>query len=145
VIVVIEVPVNKKIRFDETVNKLHALSIRTYRDRKWHRYNGDFDINWDEYFDYETDVDYVMGKDGYLINPSTPEKKENDENNSNDRKNKKQQLQQELKKIEDEERVDSIHKKSQPVTSETADFMKKEEANTKLSVYSPLSFAALFN
>ena len=145
VIVVIEVPVNKKIRFDETVNKLHALSIRTYRDRKWHRYNGDFDINWDEYFDYETDVDYVMGKDGYLINPSTPEKKENDENNSNDRKNKKQQLQQELKKIEDEERVDSIHKKSQPVTSETADFMKKEEANTKPSVYSPLSFAALFN
>jgi len=145
VIVVIEVPVNKKIRFDETVNKLHALSIRTDRDRKWHRYNGDFDINWDEYFDYETDVDYVMGKDGYLINPSTPEKKENDENNSNDRKNKKQQLQQELKKIEDEERVDSIHKKSQPVTSETADFMKKEEANTKLSVYSPLSFAALFN
>ena len=145
VIVVIEVPVNKKIRFDETVNKLHALSIRTYRDRKWHRYNGDFDINWDEYFDYETDVDYVMGKDGYLINPSTPEKKENDENNSNDRKNKKQQLQQELKKIEDEERVDSIQKKSQPVTTETPDFMKKEEANTKLSVYSPLSFAALFN
>ena len=145
VIVVIEVPVNKKIRFDETVNKLHALSIRTYRDRKWHRYNGDFDINWDEYFDYETDVDYVMGKDGYLINPSKPEKKENGENDSNDRKNKKQQLQQELKKIEDEERVDSIQKKSQPVTSETPDFMKKEEANTKLSVYSPLSFAALFN
>ena len=145
VIVVIEVPVNKKIRFDETVNKLHALSIRTDRDRKWHRYNGDFDINWDEYFDYETDVDYVMGKDGYLINPSKPEKKENDENDSNDRKNKKQQLQQELKKIEDEERVDSIQKKSQPVTTETPDFMKKEEANTKLSVYSPLSFAALFN
>jgi hypothetical protein len=90
-------------------------------------------------------VDYVMGKDGYLINPSKPEKKENDENDSNDRKNKKQQLQQELKKIEDEERVDSIQKKSQPVTTETPDFMKKEEANTKLSVYSPLSFAALFN
>ena len=33
VIVVIEVPVNKKIRFDETINKLHALSIRTDRDR----------------------------------------------------------------------------------------------------------------
>jgi hypothetical protein len=145
VIVVIEVPVNKKIRFDETVNKLHALSIRTDRDRKWHRYNGDFDINWDEYFDYETDVDYVMGKDGYLINPSKPEKKENNENDSNDRKNKKQQLQQELKKIEDEERVDSIQKKSQAVTTETPDFMIKEEANTKLSVYSPLSFAALFN
>ena len=37
-------------------------------------------MNWDEYFDYETDVDYVMGKDGYLINPAKPEKKENNEN-----------------------------------------------------------------
>jgi len=148
VIVVIEVPVNKKIRFDETVNKLHALSIRTDRDRRWHRYNGDFEINWDEYFDYETDVDYVMGKDGYLINPAKPIKKETNEEENNDsleRKNKKEQLQQELKKIEEQEKHDSVQKRSQTATSETVDYMKSEEANTKLSVYSPLSFAALFN
>src|SRR6478736_5730775 len=60
VIVVIEVPVNKKIRFDGTVDKLRTLSIRTNRYKPWHRYS-DFDMNWDEYFDYETDVDYVMG------------------------------------------------------------------------------------
>ena len=105
-------------------------------------------MNWDEYFDYETDVDYVMGKDGYLINPAKPEKKENDENNGNDsneRKNKKEQLQQELKKIEEEEKNDSIQKKSQTAGSETVDYISKEEANAKISVYSPLSFAALFN
>jgi phage shock protein PspC (stress-responsive transcriptional regulator) len=145
VIVVIEVPVNKKVRFDETVNKLHALSIRTERDRRWHRYNGDFDMNWDEYFDYETDVDYVMGKDGYLVNTAKPEKKENNENDSNERKNKKEQLQQELKKIEEEERNDSIQKKSQTAGSETVDYISKGEANIKVSVYSPLSLAALFN
>ena len=147
VVVVIAVPVNKKIRFDETVNKLHALSIRTDRDRKWHRYNGDFELNWDEYFDYETDVDYVMGKDGYLVNPLQPAKKENDDSQSSDsieRKNKKEQLQQELKKIQEEEKKDSIQKKSQAAT-ETANDVTKEEANTKVSVYSPLSFAALFN
>jgi hypothetical protein len=148
VIVVIEVPVNKKIRFDETINKLHALSIRTDRDRKWHRYNGDFDINWDEYFDYETEVDYVMGKDGYLINPAKPAKKENDENQNQDsieRKNKKEQLQQELKKIEEQEKNDSIQKKSKTAVSKTVDYISKEGANTKVSVYSPLSFVALFN
>jgi len=147
VVVIVQVPVNKKIRFDETVNKLHALSIRTDRDRRWHRYNGDFEIDWDEYFDYETDVDYVMGKDGYLFNPVKPTKKENNDENtdSTDRKNKKEQLQQELKKIEEQERKDSIQKKSQTVEAEPDDYIKKEEANTKLSVYSPLSFAALFN
>jgi len=147
VIVVIQVPINKKIRFDETVNKLHALSIRTNRDRRWHRYNGDFELNWDEYFDYETDVDYVMGKDGYLINTVNPAKKENDdreESDSIERKNKKQQLQQELKKIEEEEKKDSSQKKSQTAT-ETVNDVTKEEANTRISVYSPLSFAALFN
>src|SRR6185295_15406722 len=144
VIVVIEVPVNKRIRFDGTVDKLRTLSIRTNRYKPWHRYS-DFDMNWDEYFDYETDVDYVMGKDGYLINPAKPEKKENDENNGNDsneRKNKKEQLQQELKKIEEEEKNDSIQKKSQTAGSETVDYISKEEANAKISVYSPLSFAA---
>src|SRR6476659_750821 len=73
VIVVIEVPVNKRIQFDETVNKLRTLSIRTNRYKPWHRYS-DFDMNWDEYFDYETGVDYVMGLNGYLINPTKPEK-----------------------------------------------------------------------
>jgi len=144
VIVVIEVPVNKRIQFDETVNKLRTLSIRTNRYKPWHRYS-DFDMNWDEYFDYETGVDYIMGRDGYLVNTAKPEKKENNENDSNERKNKKEQLQQELKKIEEEEKSDSIQKKSQTAGSVTVDYISKEEANTKVSVYSPLSLAALFN
>ena len=148
VVVIVQVPVNKKIRFDETVNKLHALSIRTDRDRRWHRYNGDFEFDWDEYFDYETDVDYVMGKDGYLINPAKPAKKENYDNQNQDsieRKNKKEQLRQELKKIEEEEKNDSIRKKSQTAASESEDYIKKEEATTKVSIYWPLYFGALFN
>ncbi len=144
VIVVIEVPVNKKIRFDETINKLHDLSIRTNRYKPWHRYS-DFDMNWDEYFDYETDVDYVMGKDGYLVNPAKPAKTENNEDDINERKNKKEQLQQELKRIEEQEKNDSIQKKSQTGESGSEDFTKREEANSKVSAYSPLAFASLFN
>ena len=147
VIVVIEVPTGKKIRFDETIDKLRDLSIRTNRYKPWHRYS-DFDMNWDEYFDYETDVDYVMGKDGYLVNPTKPAKKENGDTENTDsieRKNKKEQLQQELKSIEEEEKKDSIQKKSQAAEPEPETYIKKEEANTKVSIYSPLSFAALFN
>jgi hypothetical protein len=148
VIVIIAVPVNKKIRFDETVNKLHALSIRTNRDKKWHRYNGDFDINWDEYFDYETDIDYIMGKDGYLINPDKPEKKINPDGgyryDDSTRKNKKDDLKRELKKIEEEEKKDSIRKKREGIKLESVDDVTYN--NTQSTVNSPiLSFTHLFN
>ena len=89
-----------------------------------------------------------MGKDGYLVNPAKPPKKENADTENTDsieRKNKKEQLQQELKSIEEEEKKDSIQKKSQAAEPEPEAYIKKEEANTKVSIYSPLSFAALFN
>jgi hypothetical protein len=145
VIVVVEVPFNKKIRFDETVNKLHALSIRTDKDKKWHRYNGDFDINWDEYFDYDTDVDYVMGRDGYLINTANPEKKIDSNENIDERRLKKEQLKEELKKIEEDEKKDSIQKKSEGTKSETMDDSNDEENVTESIVYSPIfSFTTFF-
>jgi hypothetical protein len=149
VIVVVEVPVNKKIRFDETVNKLHALSIRTQRDKKWHRYNGDFDINWDEYFDYETDIDYIMGKDGYLINPDKSEKALNPDGSyrydDSTRKSKKEDLQKELKKIEEEEKKDSLRKRRQGNKSGTGNDAN-DKSTAGLITNSPiLSFANLFN
>jgi len=148
VVVVIEVPVNKKIRFDETVNKLHSLTIRTDRDKKWHRNNGDFDINWDEYFDYETDVDYVMGKDGYLVNLSSPEKKVDNDGNQiqddKDRKSKKEQLQKELKKIEEEDKKDSINKKATTISKSEIDASIQRKLGS-IACSMPFSLATLFN
>ncbi|HMG67475.1 MAG TPA: PspC domain-containing protein [Chitinophagaceae bacterium] len=148
VVVVIEVPVNKKIRFDETVNKLHSLTIRTDRDKKWHRNNGDFDINWDEYFDYDTDVDYEMGKDGYLVNLSNPEKKVDDDNNQiqddKDRKIKKEQLKQELKKIEEEDKKDSINKKATTMSKSERDASIQRNLGS-IACSMPFSLSTLFN
>ena len=59
----IKVPAGKKIRFDGTIDKLHSFNVdinerRRGRHRDWESY---------EYgFDYETNVDYVMGADGIL-------------------------------------------------------------------------------
>ncbi|WP_121353110.1 PspC domain-containing protein [Flavisolibacter nicotianae] len=69
VMVEIKVPVGKKIRFDQSVvDKLDAVHIRfnnRYDDRRWRR-NEDFDWYDDDYFNYKTDVDYVMMPNGRL-------------------------------------------------------------------------------
>jgi phage shock protein PspC (stress-responsive transcriptional regulator) len=151
VVVVIEVPEGKKIRFEETVNKLHALSIRTDRNKRWHRYNGDFDINWDEYFDYETDVDYVMGKDGYLINPNKPQKEKSENyqydstrNLQKDIKERERKLEQDRKQLEEDKKKlkDTI-----PVnTKKEITDVGIDKSNAELITYSPMfSFASLFN
>jgi len=65
--VIIQVPEGKKIRFDGTMNKLHAFNIRISDKKNWrNRDRVDFD---DESFPFETDVDYTMGPDG-LRNPN---------------------------------------------------------------------------
>jgi phage shock protein PspC (stress-responsive transcriptional regulator) len=122
VLVEIEVPVNKKIRFDESVNdKLHPFSVRMYQKHRWNR---NWDINWnmDEYFDYDTNVDYIMGKNGELINTVNPEKKvTNEGSDKNERNKRKKELKNELKKIEQQEKQDSVQKKSKGVKQESVD------------------------
>ena len=66
VIVIIRVPAGKKIRFDETIDKLHSFNITinesNRNNRNWKR---DWDIDEDA-FGYRTNVDYTMGADGQL-------------------------------------------------------------------------------
>ncbi len=70
VIVIIRVPAGKKIRFDETVNKLHSFNITINDRNRWDR-NGERDWNIDdETFGYKTNVDYIMGADGQLKDPN---------------------------------------------------------------------------
>jgi len=69
VIVVISVPAGKKIRFDETISKLHAFNISINERRRWHKRDRvDWDVD-DESFGYKTNVDYTMGADGNLKDP----------------------------------------------------------------------------
>lgn len=65
VLVVIKVPVGKKIRFDESVSKrLHPFNMRINDNNRWNRYGDDVDFYSDNYFNYDTDVDYIMTEDG---------------------------------------------------------------------------------
>ena len=90
VIVEIQIPVGKRIRFDESV--FHAYNPwvvrKSWRERRYwgNRWQSDWD--YDEFFDLKPNVDYVMGPDGKLINPAEQESKEKDPNyRYNEKKN----------------------------------------------------------
>jgi phage shock protein PspC (stress-responsive transcriptional regulator) len=73
VIVEIQVPAGKMIRFDRTVmDKLHPFDSRTETHRVDYG-NGEIVTRRSYYnFDYEADVDYVMSENGELVNPNRP-------------------------------------------------------------------------
>jgi len=147
VIVEIEIPAGKKIRFDESVMQAYDPWVirKSWKDgRYWgHRWQSDWD--YDEYFDLKPDVDYVMGADGKLINP------EEQKQGGNKRDNLEKSIQESQKKIEEEQK--KIDENTQRLNDTSTSKLKegslseirKEEANTKVSAYSPLAFAALFN
>ncbi|TAL43090.1 MAG: PspC domain-containing protein [Chitinophagaceae bacterium] len=135
VMVEIQVPVGKKIKFDKSLDEMyHPINIRVYdqSQRGWRRSWGgrrdfEFEWDWDEYFDWETNIDYTMGADGNLVNPAKPAKKDesnyryqNDQEQT-DRENRKKELEDELKKIKEQEKTDSLIKKSNGIKQESMD------------------------
>lgn len=117
----IQVPVGKKIRFDESVKK--KLSQVNFKIKRKYR-RGGMDITLDDdrdwRFGFETGVDYIMGVNGELKNPDgTPIKTTPDNNyryqNSDTGQTikpakrdtleeRKKQLEEELKKINEEQK-----------------------------------------
>jgi len=101
-IVLIKVPDGKKIKFDETVNKLHWLNIHINDHRRWNNKERRFDIEMDDFFDYKTGVDYTMGADGVLKDPAGVSVSQPDNNNYRYEKNDSLNLEKtiEQKKLE---------------------------------------------
>ena len=70
----IQVPVGKKLRFDETVTrKLNPVEIRM-NDRRSRLRRSRIDIDYNDWFEYRTNVDYVMTENGTLVDPNKPQK-----------------------------------------------------------------------
>lgn len=72
----IQVPVGKKVRFDESleeklsgIHSIHHFMKRSYAYRNW-------EVDWDEDYDvldWDTEVDYIMSADGRLVAALHPE------------------------------------------------------------------------
>jgi hypothetical protein len=68
----IQVPVGKKLRFDESVtDKLNPVEVRM-RDRRSRLRRARIDIDYSDWFEYRTNVDYVMTDKGTLVDPNKP-------------------------------------------------------------------------
>ncbi|HSU28619.1 MAG TPA: PspC domain-containing protein [Chitinophagaceae bacterium] len=67
-IVIIHVPAGKKIRFDESIRKLHDFNVHIGDSRRWNRRNRDYDY-YEEDFNYGTGIDYTMDSNGELKDP----------------------------------------------------------------------------
>ncbi len=107
VIVSIQIPVGKKIRFDRTITKLHAFDIEV-RDRG--RWDGKrrIDIDSDDNFGYRTDIDYIMGADGILRDTSGAEVKQPNNDYRYENNNDSLELERKRKELKDlEERINS--------------------------------------
>jgi phage shock protein PspC (stress-responsive transcriptional regulator) len=79
-IVSIRIPVGKMIRFDESVTNFHPWNVRLKENNR--RYSSsrryDIDYDFDSRFNWDADVDYVMGADGELLDTRKPlDKNEN--------------------------------------------------------------------
>lgn len=75
VILEIQVPVGKQIRFDQSVEDTYNSWVvrkyeRRYSSNRWRRqYKVDWDM--DDYFDWNVNTDYVMTKEGQLVAANT--------------------------------------------------------------------------
>lgn len=161
IIVNIKVPVGKRIRFDESVDQLHPYNIRMYEKRRWSRSDWDVDWDWDNYFEYETNVDYIMKADGELRNTTRPDYKKDDKDggyryDDNDKeklrddiRNREQKLEQEKKQIEEDRKRLNDTTKPKTTAQETMDDVNEDDKATgdiSVNIDSPIfTLANMFN
>ncbi|HVZ56315.1 MAG TPA: PspC domain-containing protein [Chitinophagaceae bacterium] len=100
IIVDIRVPAGRRIRFDESVDLLHPFEVRVYERQRWQRNQWNVDWDWDNYFDWETNVDYVMGQDGQLVNPANPPRHQETADTGNYRYPEKDRIRQDIRERE---------------------------------------------
>ena len=67
VLMQIDVPVGKLIRFDESIDKLEMSEIKLERSGNWRRDRWESDWDNDDFYDWEPGIDYVMSENGRLV------------------------------------------------------------------------------
>jgi phage shock protein PspC (stress-responsive transcriptional regulator) len=122
----IQVPVGKKIRFDESVKE--KLNPANFKIRKTYRRNRvvNIEMNNDEYFSFRSGVDYTMSEGGELTDPAGNSASQQDNNyryqnpdtSKTIKPDKKDSLEERKKRLNEElKKIDDIQKQGKPDAS----------------------------
>jgi phage shock protein PspC (stress-responsive transcriptional regulator) len=161
IMVEIQVPAGKKIRFDKTLEEMyHPVNIRVYNkenrrwSRNWGRRDYEFEWDWDEYFEWETNVDYTMDEKGNLINPNKPAVNKTETAPGDYRYQKPSpsdnEMEEQKRKVEEEQRrLNEMEQRRKPQSSrdsaKTENMDDKEESLTGASGSPVFSLIKFFN
>ncbi len=84
-LVVIEVPMGKKIELNRSLDEYHWFSININRHNGWNiNYDDDWDDNWGDNYSWRSDVEYVMTKGGLERTDKKKFDSDDDENENKD-------------------------------------------------------------
>jgi hypothetical protein len=84
-LVVIEVPLGKKIELSRSLDQYHWFTININRRHGWNISDeDDWDENWGDNYSWRSDVEYVMTKDG--LERTDKKKYDSDEDENDDKK-----------------------------------------------------------
>ena len=166
IVVEVQVPAGKKIRFDESITeKLNDVDVEI-RDnygsrRSWSRRGISFH---DRNFPWRTNTDYTMGADGNLYNPdgtkstyeskrdgyryntmSTEEKEQKlkeDLKRVEDSKNEeKQRIEEQLRNIQEQKKKDSLNALPKKITQETMEDVNNDNESVSFDSYTSPIFS----
>lgn len=151
-LVIIQVPEGKKIRFDGSIDKLKHFDIRVSESwengrRKWRKRERVYN-DYENSFDYLTNEDYIMNEDGKLelLNKAREKATPKNENNTDAEIESKKR---EIKELEKQKKLDSLEKVKEKIEQEK---QKIEEGQTTLNLpamdeaftlKTPISFACI--
>jgi hypothetical protein len=79
VLVIIEVPIGKKIQLDRALNDYRWFNVNFDRNRGW---NASWDENWDKTYYWENNVEYVMTEKGLRRTDRKYQDENSDEQNN---------------------------------------------------------------
>jgi hypothetical protein len=98
------IPVGKKIRFDETITrKLNPSEIKL-RERRGRFRTDRIQIDYNNNFSWETNTDYTMGADGFLVHPERPEKRGTGDYRYDGKQSVKESIEEREKRLEIEKK-----------------------------------------
>lgn len=147
VIMEIQIPVGKKIRFDKSL--IHAYNPWVVRraDREYRRWGRNtYNMDWDDddYFDWDADVDYIMTTEGKLIEANKVVVDSTGVYEKRNEKDKLKELEEKEKKNENERQQierekQNILDKNQNDSNSTGYKIKKEETQfAYIDAFTPL-------